>query len=36
MEKKKAFPHELIGEEIEIVSSANESYINIRGKDKPF
>lgn len=32
MEKKKAFPHELIGEEIEIVSSANESYIGIRGR----
>lgn len=32
MTRKKTFPHELIGEEMEIVSSTNSSYLGVCGK----
>ena len=30
--KKTLYPHELIGEEVEVISSSNESQIGIKGK----
>ncbi len=30
--KKKLYPHELIGEEVEVVSSNNQSQVGIKGK----